>query len=134
MTYRSSQLRQCSFRDYSYSCKWRFKFNASKSCVLTFFDKCNNRKSEFTWHLGQTEVPQKESYNHLGITVHSKCKLSVAISDACKKGKKSYFALSDIGSKYLNPATVSHLYKCIVLPSVLYGCETMQIRYIGVTL
>uniref|UniRef100_A0A8W8KDP5 Reverse transcriptase domain-containing protein n=1 Tax=Magallana gigas TaxID=29159 RepID=A0A8W8KDP5_MAGGI len=70
---------------YSYSCKWRFKFNASKSCVLTFSAKCNNQKSEFLWHHGQTELPQKESYNHLGITINSKCKLSVAISDAYKK-------------------------------------------------
>lgn len=55
--------------------------------------------------------------------LHSKCKLSVTISDAGKKGKKFYFALSDIGSKYLNLTTVSHLYKCVVLPSHLYGCQ-----------
>lgn len=61
--------------------------------------------------------------NHLGIIINNKLTLSDRIITACRKGQKSYFALNDIGSNYLNPLTLSHLYKTIVLPTVLYGCE-----------
>lgn len=51
---------------------------------------------------------------------------STTISEACILDKKSYFAVSDIGSKYINPITMSHLYKPIVLPSILYECKLLS--------
>lgn len=36
------------------------------------------------------------------------------------KGRKSYSALSDHGISFLNPRTLTYLYKVVVLPSVLY--------------
>lgn len=36
------------------------------------------------------------------------------ITEACNKGLKSYYALSDLVSKFLNPKTLSHLYKTVV--------------------
>ena len=107
---------------YNYSRKWRFIFNASKSCVLRFRTQ-RASPDEMLWHLGPAKVPCEHSYNHLGIVVNHKCKLSDRIHEACNKGRKTYFALSDLGTKFLNPKTLSHLYKKIVLPSVLYGCE-----------
>lgn len=109
---------------YRYACKWRFMFNASKSCVLQFraqgakLDTCN-----ISWYLGPAIVSYERSYNHLGIIINGKCKLSDRIQEACNKGRKSYFALSDLGTPFLNPRTLTHLYKTIVLPTVLYGCE-----------
>lgn len=107
---------------YNYSCKWRFTFNASKSCVLQFRAK-KAKLDNTNWHLGPAKVSCEQSYNHLGIVINHKCKLWDRINEACNKGQKSYFALSDLGTPFLNPNTLSHLYKKIVLPSVLYGCE-----------
>ena len=107
----------------AYSNRWRFKFNAQKSCILSFRAKGAQMDETLSWNLGGIEIPCDDSYTHLGIVVNRKCKLSDRIAAACTKGRKSYFALSDLGSPYLNPMTVSHLYKSVVLPSVLYGCE-----------
>ena len=76
-----------------------------------------------SWNLGGIDIPCDDNYTHLGIVVNRKCRLSDRIAASCTKGRKSYFALSDLGSPYLNPLTTSHLYKTVVLPSVLYGCE-----------
>lgn len=64
-----------------------------------------------------------DSHTHLGIIVNNKGSLSDHIKNACRKGKNSFYALTDIGSPYLNPLSLSKLYKSVVLPSVLYGCE-----------
>jgi hypothetical protein len=91
---------------YSYSCKWGFNFNASKSCVLTFWSSATIEKVNSHGILDKQKYHIKIrttiwTFNLLFITVHSKCQLSIVISDACKKGKRSYFALFYIGSKYL---------------------------------
>uniref|UniRef100_A0A8W8KPH4 Uncharacterized protein n=1 Tax=Magallana gigas TaxID=29159 RepID=A0A8W8KPH4_MAGGI len=31
--------------------------------------------------------------------------------------------IQDIGSPYLNPLTIAHIYKTVVIPSMLYGCK-----------
>lgn len=106
-----------------YSNKWCFRFKATKSCVLVFCPKYCTFNETFQWFLGQCSIPTADKYNHLGIIVDNRCKLFARITEACNKGRKSYFALSDIGSQFLNPMTLSHLYKKVVLPSALYGCE-----------
>ena len=107
----------------TYSRKWRFKFNAQKSCILKFRARGNRTNQNYEWTLGEDVVPCLDSYNHLGILVNNKCTLVDRITAACRKGRNSYFALADLGSQYLNPLTISHLYKRVVLSSVLYGCE-----------
>jgi hypothetical protein len=96
---------------YAYSYKWRFSFNASKSCILKFRGKRNKVDTNFVWHLGQALIPCLEVYNHLGIEIHQNFKLSARLHKACEKGRKSFFALSDIGTQFLSPMTISHLYK-----------------------
>ena len=108
---------------YTYAIKWRFSFNAEKSCIVKFRAKGNRLPDDFKWYIGPYEIPCEENYNHLGILINHKCKLSDRIHAACNKGRKSYFALSDLGTTFLNPWTFIHLYKTVVLPSVLYGCE-----------
>ena len=56
-----------------------------------------------SWYLGPAKVPCEHSYNHLGIVVNHKCKLSDRIHEACSKGRKTYIALSDLSTKFLNP-------------------------------
>lgn len=108
---------------YTYSCKWRFKFNADKSCILTVVAKGNKQPTEKTIHLGNSPIPFGKTYNHLGIALNNKAKLGDRIATACNKGWKSFYGLSDISITNVNPITMSHLYKTVVRPSVLYGCE-----------
>lgn len=69
-----------------------------------------------------TRFPQ-DIYNHLGILVNNKWNFSDRINSACRKGINTFYALSDIGSPYLYPLTIAHIYKTVVRPSMLYGCE-----------
>lgn len=104
---------------HNYFCKWRFTFNASKSCVLQFRAK-KAKLDNTNWHLDPAKVSCEQSYNHLGIVINHKCKLSDRINEAYNKGRKSYFALSDLGTSFLNPNTLSIYTKKIILQSVLW--------------
>ena len=96
---------------YHYSKRWRFNFNADKSCVLCFRATGNRLPNQLTWSLGDATVPCKDSYSHLGIVINKKCSLFDRITLACEKGRKSYFAISNMLLSLANPLTVSHLYQ-----------------------
>ena len=52
-----------------YSRKWRFKFNAQKSCILKFRAKGNRADQDYEWTLGDDVVPCLDVCNHLGILI-----------------------------------------------------------------
>jgi hypothetical protein len=54
---------------HNYSCKWRFAFNAKKSCIVVF-DKSRNPILN-QWLIGDEIIPVKSEYNHLGIFQNS---------------------------------------------------------------
>ncbi|KAK3105405.1 hypothetical protein FSP39_024486 [Pinctada imbricata] len=108
---------------YEYSIKWHFRFNASKSCILILRAQGNKVKNDHAWYLGDSLIKCENSCTHLGVIINDKNRKTNLINSACDKGRKAYFALRDIGSEYLNPKSMVHLYRTIVLPSVFYGCE-----------
>jgi hypothetical protein len=116
-------LQQMLHTSYEYSRKWRFTFNVQKSSILQFRVKGCKFNKDCVFNLGDIKIPCSDSYNHLEIVINDKLTLSDRILSACRKGQKSYYALNEIGSNYLNPITLSHLYKSVVLPTVIYGCE-----------
>ncbi|KAK3100583.1 hypothetical protein FSP39_022163 [Pinctada imbricata] len=108
---------------YHYSIRWRFKFNADKSCIICIRAMGNNLNLNFTWKLGSEIISVNESYNHLGVIINNKCNLSERIMLACEKGRKAYFGISSMLLTFANPLSVVHLYGTVVRSSVLYGCE-----------
>ena len=108
---------------YKYACKWRFEFNASKSNILSFRAKGQGKPSNADIFLGNCKIQYCQNYDHLGILINCNTKSSSRISNACSKGWKSFYALTDMDISRVNPASMAHLYKTIVLPSILYGCE-----------
>lgn len=108
---------------YTYSCNWRFKFNAQKSCIIKFRATGAKMDEHLSWNLGGIELPVEDNCIHLGIVINRKCNCADRISLACSKGRKAYFSLADLGSPYFNPMTMSHLYKTVVQPTILYGSE-----------
>lgn len=84
-----------------------------------------------SWHLGPAIVSCNRSYNHLGIIINEKGKLSDRIQEACNKGRRSYIALSDLGSPFLNPRTLTHLQikqMCESYFDVLPICAELDVR------
>lgn len=108
----------------TYASKWRFEYNASKSSILSFRAKKQKPLAEVDIYLGQSKIQCGIDYEHLGISINSNTKSKSRISNACSKGWKSFYALSDLHISRINPATMAHLYRSVILPSVLYGCET----------
>lgn len=106
---------------FKYSCLWRFSFNAQKSSVVIFGK--GRPPTQQTWKLGDDEILINDSYKHLGIIQHSRFKTIDRTTDSCNKGRKAYFAIRNDLSHNTNPLTLVKLYRKIVLPTVLYGCE-----------
>lgn len=106
---------------FKYSSNWRFKFNAGKSSVLRFTPSPPHKDSPVTWFLCTEPVCLSNTYNHLGIHLHSKLVHTEKIANACRKGRQAYFALKI--REHLNPDTISRLYTRVALPSTMYGCE-----------
>ena len=106
-----------------YPKRWIFDFNADKSCVLCFRATGNRLPQQLSWSLGDATVPCKDSFSHLGIVLYNKCSLIDRITLACEKGRKSYFAISNMLLSLAKRLTVSNLYKTVTRSSVLYGCE-----------
>lgn len=77
-------------------------------------------------HLWNSTIPFGKAYNHLGIALNNKAKFQDQIATACNKGWTSFYGLTDIRITKVNPLTMSHLYKTVVRPSVLYGCELVM--------
>ena len=107
---------------YVYSTKWRFNFNARKSAVLIYGPRSPLfRNQAWNWRIGSNKIPVNSSYIHLGIQQSSNLSCTDRTREACEKGRRTFFALQP--SDFLNPLTVISLYKKVVIPSVLYGCE-----------
>ena len=74
---------------YSYANRWRFKFNALKSCVLKFRAIGERIDDNLSWNLGGIDIPCEDSYTHLVIIINRKCSLSDRVISACTKGRTS---------------------------------------------
>lgn len=72
-------------------------------------------------HLGNSPITFDKAYNHLSIALNNKAKLRDRKATACNKGWT--FFTTFLTSLSVNPLTMPHLYKTVVHPSVLYGCE-----------
>ena len=103
--------------------------------ALKVFCKCFNEtrgqflKSNRKWLLGAHTVKEDESYKYLG-TMFSKYMslkhVKINIKDASDKLKGTFVSLVNSGIIHengLHPLSCQKIYKCIVLPKALYGCE-----------
>jgi hypothetical protein len=108
---------------YKYSCKWRFQYNVSKSCILSFHATGQRQPTKPNIFLGNSELRYGQVYDHFGILINSNTKSSSRTSNACSKGWKSFYSLSDIDVSRVNPMTMAHLYRTVVVLSILFGCE-----------
>ena len=115
---------------YAYSCKWRCEYSASKCSVIVYNEnKYDYMKSKRKWHFGNDIIKEDENYKHLGIINNKFLSKKVNIKDATDKLKGTYFSLVNSGillHETLHPLTCSTIYKSIVLPKALYGCEYMD--------
>ena len=77
------------------------------------------------FYIDQNAIPICDHANHLGIVQSSNRKQTKCIQQASGRGRNAFIAIQGIGAKSsgLNPITGCDLYRKVVIPSVLYGCE-----------
>ena len=77
---------------YSYSCKWRFNFNAKKSVVIMFeYTRTHVIRDRYQWYIGIETIPVVDSCKHLGITLDRRLTNACRVHEACSRARKSYF-------------------------------------------
>ena len=108
---------------YLYTCKWRFSISIDKSSIVVFPNKRSDTSVGVL--LGNDFLQQSDYAIHLGIRQDSNLKLANRITERCQKAKNSFFAMAGLGLRPLglNPLTSVSLYRKIVIPTALYGCE-----------
>ena len=114
---------------YQYSCRWRYDYNHKKCAVVVFNESVKEYKaSTRTWKLGNDTVCEKEKYVHLGILCNKYMDIDENVENCKSKLKGTLFSITNAGiyEKGINPLTSYKLYKSIILPKALYGCELLN--------
>lgn len=112
-----------------FASKWRLKYNPLKSCIIYFTSKRNRRKpaTENIFLLGNKNSPIDITDENIyaGVTITNKLSCASAISRSCCKGRKIMNSLINIGvhKHGMNPILSCKMWKTVVAPAVLYGCE-----------
>lgn len=103
---------------YAYSCKWRFKFNADKSCILTIVAKRNKQPTEKNpYILGTLWFHLAKHITIKALRLTTKQNSGAELLLPVKKDGNLFTAyLTIISITNVNPLTMSHAV-------VLYGCE-----------
>ena len=112
---------------FSNGCKWRFLYGPLKCNVVVYNETKNNfQKSNRQWFLGHHPIQESESYTYLGTIFNKYLSLKDNIKDACDKLKGTFVSLVHGGiiqEQGLHTLSCLKIYRCIVLPKALYGCE-----------
>ena len=105
---------------YTYASRWRLKYNASKSVMITFNSR-NNAKLT----LGDNEIPTSNSTVYAGVTFSSIHSETLRTDNACAKARKIYHSPHDLGVRQngIHPLSCVLIWNRVILPSVLYGVE-----------
>ncbi|CAC5420891.1 unnamed protein product [Mytilus coruscus] len=104
----------------TYACKWRLKYNGTKSCVLTF-----NNNTDVDIKLGNTTIACKNDTIYAGTLIINNYKTFERTKNTAKKLKKNLHSLYSAGvnPKGLTPITNTLIWKRFVLSTALYSCE-----------
>lgn len=107
----------------SYARRWRLRYNADKSCTVLFTNKRTAVIPSFLFD--KTQIPAVKNKKYAGVPLAYNLKSNYAIEEACDKGKHLLNSFYFIGIRDggMNPLTSLKIWKRIILPSVLYGCE-----------
>ena len=104
----------------TYCKKWNIEINETKSKVM-IFGRCR-RGTQF--YINDVELERVKSFRYLGLTFTNNRRFIQTIKDNVFKGKRAMFAiLARAKSQGLSFSCQLHLFRIIVLPIFLYGCE-----------
>ena len=112
----------------SYSNKWRFEFNSSKTNVVTFGKSTqlhNVRKNTRRWFLKNEIISEKSSWDHVGIELSENFSSTERYQKAVAKSNAVVASLMGAGVRAggINPLCGINIWKSFGIPAMLYGSE-----------
>ena len=124
VSFSKSGLDQMLALRYNYAMKWRFEYNADK-CAVFICNSPDKGHSEHSFHMDQQQIDIVDQYTHLGITCDKYVSTQLLIQEACRRLRGTFLSIcnSGIHPGNLNPLTSRNIYKFVVIPKALYGCE-----------
>ena len=111
-----------------YGNRWRFKFNAKKSAILTYGEepKKNLENSSLrSFKLGNNRVLEKQSYDHVGVKACLYKDDNPRVDEKIVKARRAFNACAGLGIRKngLTMLTCNIIYWVIVVPIVTFGAE-----------
>lgn len=111
-----------------YADMWKFNINSSKSSVMIISTNRRAMDTNYIWTVKSETLTVAQCSTHVGIPISNNMKCRSKVENASRKGRAALHRLVGLDlssdSPKLNPLTLTKLYKSIVIPSALYGCET----------
>ena len=111
---------------YNHSGIWRYELQPPKCVVIVFNESpLDYRITTRTWALGNAYIEENILYKHLGVVLNKYGTVDDNVKEAASKLKGTFLSLinSGVHEGGLNPITSKSIYKAVVLPKALYGCE-----------
>ena len=111
-----------------YGDRWHFSFNASKSAILVY-GEC---KSEYqtnskarSFKLGQEKVPEKATYDHVGVKASIFDDNESRVCEKISKGRRTLNAITGLGIRKRGHSmkVCNIIFWGIVIPIVTFGCK-----------
>lgn len=101
--------------------KWKIKFNANKSRIISFGNQIDNN-----FYIDGLELSKENSFKYLGITFDEDLNTYGYFINKMKNSYKTIFYLKHIGiaSYNLDPFLQLFIYRTICLSNVKYGLES----------
>ena len=116
---------------YNYARRWHLRYNPNKSCILFFSSSRKRQKqpADRPFILGQENINLHSENVYAGVVLTDRLRNDTAITQACRKGKRILNSLINIGvhDQGIHPMTSVKLWKTVVMPSILYGCELWDV-------
>ena len=113
--------------------RWRLDFvhvdpGKTKSHCVVFGSELLAR--EPTWSLSGQQLQTRATSEHLGVVLESRLTATHHVDQRVKRARAAFYGLAPAGvlAKALCPSDKAFLWKTVVLPVLLYGCNTAPLR------
>ena len=118
---------------HSHSLKWRYSYNASKSAVMIYGETRRENavsKKHRVFSLGPQKVPEKVSYDHVGVKNCLFGDYTERVEERISKGRRCFNALCSLGIKKsgITMRTCATLFWSIIIPVTTYGSELWSLK------
>ena len=112
---------------------WRLDFvhpdsEKTKSHCVIFGDELLARSP--TWMLSGQQLQTRHQSDHLGVTLDSRLTAARHVDQRIKRARAAFYGLAPAGmlAKGLCPLDKVYLWKTVVLPTLVFGCNTAPLR------